>query len=163
MAAQPIPEGYHTLSPYLAVDDGAGAIEFYKRALGATEKSRMEGPGGKIMHAELAIGDSVVMLSDAWPGSSTQSPKQAGTATAGVFIFTEDIDALFKQAVDAGATSVSDPEDMFWGDRFGTLTDPFGHVWHMATHIEDVSEDEMRQRAEKWQAEMAAMAGSSTN
>ena len=158
---QPIPEGYSTLTPYLALDDAAGAIDFYKRAFGATELSKMEGPGGKIMHAELEIGDSKLMLADAWPGSSTQAPRQLGAATAGVFVFHEDIDSFFKQAIDAGATSVTDPENMFWGDRFGTLQDPFGHVWHVATHVEDVEPDEMGRRAEEWQAQMAGAASSS--
>lgn len=157
---QPIPEGLHTLTPYLALDDAAGAIEFYKCAFGATEHSRMEGPDGKIGHAELQIGDSRVMLADAWPQSSTKSPKELGGTTAGIFVASEDIDSFFKRAVDAGATSIMDPEDMFWGDRFGTLQDPYGHVWHVATHIEDVSDEEMRKRAEEWQAEMASMTSS---
>jgi PhnB protein len=159
MAAQPVPEGYPTLTPYLALDDAAGAIEFYKRAFGAVENSRMEGPDGKIGHAELKIGDSLLMLADAWPQSSTRPPKEVGTATGGVFVYIEDIDALFKQAIDAGATSVMDPENMFWGDRFGTLTDPYGHVWHLATHVEDVSPEDMQKRAAEWQAQMAEMAG----
>ena len=155
---QPIPEGYRTLTPYLALDDAAGAIDFYKRAFGATEKFRMGGPGGKIMHAELEIGDSILMLADASPDSSTQPPRQAGTTTAGVFVFHEDVDTLVQQARDAGATVVHEPEDMFWGDRFGTLQDPYGHVWHVATHVEDVDPDEMRRRAEEWQAQMAGAA-----
>jgi PhnB protein len=160
MAAQPVPEGYSTLTPYLSVDDAAGAIEFYKRAFGAAENSRMEGPGGMIMHAELKIGDSLLMLADAWPQSSTRPPKELGGASGGVFMYIEDIDAVFKQAVDAGATSQSEPEDMFWGDRFGTLTDPYGHVWYLATHVEDVSPEDMQKRAQEWQAQMAEMAGS---
>ena len=157
---QPIPEGYRTLTPYLALDDAAGAIEFYKRAFGATENSRMEGPDGKIGHAELQIGDSHLMLADAWPQSSTRAPNEVGATTAGIFVYSEDIDAFFKKAIDAGASSVMDPENMFWGDRFGTLKDPYGHVWHVATHVEDVSDEDMRKRAEEWQAQMAEMAGS---
>ncbi len=157
---QPIPEGYSTLTPYLALDDAAGAIDFYKRAFGARERSRMEGPGGKIMHAELEIGDSMVMLADAWPESSTRAPRDLGGTSAGVFVFHEDVDSLAQQARDAGATVLMEPEDMFWGDRFGTLQDPYGHVWHVATHVEDVEPDEMRRRAEEWQAQMAGAAQS---
>jgi PhnB protein len=155
MAAQPVPEGYHTLIPYLAVDDAAAAIEFYKRAFGATERMRMDADG-KIAHAELEIGDSVFMLADQFPMSSTRPPKELGGTTAGIFVYTEDIDALFAQAIDAGATSVMDPENMFWGDRFGTLTDPFGHVWNLSTHVEDVPPEEMAERSRKWQEQMAA-------
>jgi PhnB protein len=158
MAVQAIPEGYHTLTPYLAVDDAARAIEFYKRAFGATERSRMEGPDGKIGHAELEIGDSLVMLADVYPQSGTRSPKELGGTTGGVFMYVEDVDAVFQQGLDAGATTLMDPENMFWGDRFGTLTDPFGHVWHLATHVEDVEPDEMQRRAAEWQAQMAEMA-----
>ena len=156
MAAQPVPEGYHTLTAYLAVDDAAAAIEYYQRAFGAKESVRMEGPDGKIGHAELEIGDSRVMLADAYPPSAARPPKELGGTTGGVFIYTENVDSLFKQAIDAGATSVSDPENMFWGDRFGTLTDPFGHVWYMSTHVEDVSPEEMGERQRQWQEEMAA-------
>ena len=151
---QPIPAGYRTLTPYLALDDAAGAIEFYKRAFGATERSRMDGPGGKIMHAELELGDSLLMLADVWPGTSTQAPRQAGTTTAGIFVFSEDVDAFFSKAIEAGATSIMEPENMFWGDRFGSLQDPFGHVWHVATHVEDVPKAQMKKRAAQRAAEM---------
>lgn len=161
MAVQPVPEGYHTLTPYLVVDDATAAIDFYKRAFGATERSRMEGPDGKIAHAELEIGDSIIMLSDPFPMSSIKPPKEIGGTSASVFVYTGDTDGLYKQAIDVGVTSVMAPEDMFWGDRFATVTDPFGHVWNMATHIEDVEPGEMARRAEKWQAEMAASMSSS--
>ena len=154
MAVKPIPEGYHSVTPYLTVDDASAAIEFYKRAFGATERVRMATPDGRVGHAELGIGDSILMLSDPFPQSSTKPPKELGGTTAGVFLYVEDIDAAFQQAVDAGATSVMAPEDMFWGDRFGTVADPFGHTWSLATHKEDLSEEQIAERA---QAAMAAM------
>ncbi len=160
MAAQPVPEGYHSLNPYLAVDDASAAIEFYKRAFGATERMRMEGPGGSIGHAELEIGDSVVMLSDPFPQATTRPPNELGGTTSGVFMFVEDVDAVYKKAVEAGATSTMEPENMFWGDRFGTVTDPFGHSWQIATHVEDVSPEEMAERSKKFMAEVAATSAS---
>jgi PhnB protein len=137
MAVKPIPEGYHTITPYLAVDDAAGAIEYYKKAFGAKERGRMDAPGGKIGHAELEIGDSLVMLSDPFPQASTKPPSEIGGATSSVFMYVEDVDAVVKQAVDAGATVTMEVANQFWGDRFGTITDPFGHVWSIATHVED--------------------------
>jgi PhnB protein len=154
MAVQPVPEGYHTLTPYLAVDNAADAIEYYKKAFGAKERFRMDAPGGKIGHAELEIGDSLVMLSDPFPQSSTKSPKELGATTGSVFMYVEDVDAVVSQAVDAGATVTMEVADQFWGDRFGTITDPFGHMWSIATHIEDVPAEEMAERAK---AAMAAM------
>jgi PhnB protein len=153
MATQTVPEGYHTLSTYFALDDAAGAIEFYKRAFGAKERMRMDAPGGKIGHAELEIGDSLLMLADAFPQSETRPPREVGATTGGVFMYVDDVDAVVKQAVDAGARVTMEVQDMFWGDRFGSITDPFGHHWSIATHVEDVPPDEMAQRAE------AAMAG----
>jgi PhnB protein len=154
MATKPIPEGYHTITPYLAVDDASEAIEFYKRAFSAKEQGRMEGPDGKIAHAELEIGDSKVMLSDPFPQFSTRPPKELGGTSVSVFMYVEDVDELVKQAVDAGATVEMEVEDQFWGDRFGTVTDPYGHMWSIATHVEDVPPEEMAKRAE---AAMAAM------
>jgi PhnB protein len=154
MPTKPIPEGYHTVSPYLAVDDAAEAIDYYKRAFGAKETVRMEAPGGKIGHAELEIGDSHVMLSDPFPQASTKPPKELGGTSASVFMYVEDVDAVVKQAVDAGATVTMEVADQFWGDRFGSITDPFGHSWSIATHVEDVSPEEM---AERGKAAMAAM------
>jgi PhnB protein len=151
---KPIPEGYHSLQPYLAVEDAAKAIEFYKRAFGAKERVRMDGPEGTIGHAELEIGDSVVMLSDPFPQSSTTPPKQLGGTTAGLMVYVQDADATFKQALDAGATESMPLQDMFWGDRFGQVTDPFGLLWQIATHIEDVPPEEMAERAK---AAMASM------
>jgi PhnB protein len=154
MATKPIPEGYHTLTPYLAVDNASEAIEFYKHAFGAKERVRMEGPQGSIAHAELEIGDSVVMLSDPFPQSDTRPPKELGGTTASVFMYVENVDAVVKQAVDAGARVTMEVADQFWGDRFGTVSDPFGHIWSVATHIEDLSPDEI---AERGKAAMAAM------
>jgi PhnB protein len=157
MATKPIPEGYHTVSPYLAVDDAARAIEYYARAFGAKEVVRMDGPGGTIAHAELEVGDSRIMLSDPFPQASTQPPKELGGTTASVFMYVEDVDAVVKQAVDAGGKVTMEVAAQFWGDRFGTVTDPFGHVWSIATHVEDVPPDEMAERAK---AAMAAMGSS---
>ena len=154
MATKPIPEGYHTVTPYLAVDDAAQAIDFYKRAFGAKERVRMEAPDNKIGHAELEIGDSLVMLSDPFPQASTKPPKELGGTSASVFMYVEDVDAVVKQAVDAGATVTMEVADQFWGDRFGSVTDPFGHSWSVATHVEDVAPEEMAERAK---AAMAAM------
>lgn len=154
MGVKPIPEGYHTLTAYLAVDDATAAIDFYKEAFGATERGRMDAPGGKIGHAELQIGDSVFMLSDPFPQSSVKSPKETGTTTASMFMYSEDVDAAIQRAVEAGATVEQEPTDMFWGDRFGSVADPFGHRWAIATHIEDVSPEEMAERGKAAMAEM---------
>lgn len=155
MAAKPIPEGYHTLTPYLAVEDASRAIDFYKRAFGAEEVVRMPGPDGKIGHAELQVGDSKLMLSDPFPQSNVRPPSERGGPTASVFMYVEDADATFEQAKSAGATVVMELEDMFWGDRFGTLADPFGHVWSLATHKEDLSPEEMAERSKAAMAEMS--------
>jgi PhnB protein len=154
MATKPIPEGYHTVTPYLAVDDAAEAIEYYTKAFGAKERSRMEAPDGSIGHAELEIGDSLVMLSDPFPQATTRTPKELGGTTATVFLYVDDVDAVVKRAVDAGATVTMEVADQFWGDRFGAITDPFGHSWSIATHVEDVPPDEMARRAEEAMAQM---------
>jgi PhnB protein len=154
MATKPIPEGYHTVTPYLAVDNAAEAIEYYKKAFGAKERVRMDAPDGKIGHAELEIGDALVMLSDPFPQASTRPPKELGGTSVSVFMYVEDVDATVKQAVDAGATVTSEVEDQFWGDRFGSISDPFGHSWSIATHVEDVPPEEMAERAK---AAMAAL------
>src|SRR5437763_14917 len=147
MAVQPIPEGYQSLIPYLAVDDAAKAIDFYKSAFGAEERYRMDAPGGKIGHAELKVGDSILMLSDPFPQATTKSPKELGGTTSSIFMFVEDVDAALQRAVDAGAELSMPADDMFWGDRFGAVTDPFGHTWQLATHVEDVPPEEMAERA----------------
>ncbi len=155
MPTKPIPEGYHTLTLYLAVDDAATAIDYYRRAFGAKERLRMDAPGGKIGHAELEVGDSLLMLSDPFPQASTSPPKELNGTTASVFMYVENVDAVFRKAVDAGGTALQEPEDQFWGDRFGTLSDPFGHVWSLATHVEDVPPEEMAERAKQAMAAMA--------
>ncbi len=154
MAVQPIPEGYNTVSPYLAVDDAAKAIEYYTKAFGAEETVRMNGPDGKIGHAELKIGDSHIMLSDPFPQSSTKPPPELGGTSASIFMYVEDVDAVVQKAVDQGATVTMEVEDQFWGDRFGSITDPFGHNWSIATHVEDLSPEEIEERGK---AAMAAM------
>jgi PhnB protein len=157
MATKPSPEGYHAVSPYLAVDDAARAIDYYATAFGAKEVVRMGGPGGTIGHAELEVGDSRIMLSDPFPQASTRPPKELGGTSASVFMYVDDVDAVVKQAVDAGATITMEVADQFWGDRFGTITDPFGHVWSIATHVEDVPPEAMAERAK---AAMEAMSSS---
>ena len=154
MATQPIPEGYHTVTPYLAVDDAIEAIEYYTKAFDAKERVRMETPDGKVGHAELEIGDSLVMLSDPFPQASTKPPNELGGTSVSVFMYVEDVDAVVKQAVDAGAMVTMEVADQFWGDRFGSVKDPFGHLWSIATHVEDVPPEEMAERAK---AAMAAM------
>jgi PhnB protein len=155
MAGKPIPEGYHTAAPYLAVDDAAQAIEYYEKAFGAKERARMETPDGKIGHAELEIGDFLVMLSDPFPGTTTRSPKELGGTSVGIFLYVEDVDAFVKRAADAGATITMEVADQFWGDRFGSVQDPFGHSWSIATHVEDVSPEEMAERAKTAMAAMS--------
>ena len=143
-----IPKGYHTATAYLTLNDCAGAIEFYKKAFGAEEIMRLDGPPGKIGHAELKIGDSMVMVSDEMPGGN-RAPKSLGGTTASVFLYVTDVDNLYQKAVSAGAKGDMPPADMFWGDRFGKLTDPFGHTWAIATHIEDVAPAEMKKRMQE--------------
>ena len=156
MPTNPVPEGYHTVIPYLAIDGAAEAIDFYARAFSARERYRMPGPEGSIAHAELEIGDSVLMLSDPFPQSQVKPPRQLGGTSAGIFLYVEDVDALFQQAVDAGATVTMPLENTFWGDRFGTVSDPYGHHWSLASHVEDVPPEEMEDRAKQ---AMAAMSG----
>jgi PhnB protein len=142
---KPIPEGYHSVTPYLICDGAADAIEYYKKAFGATELFRMD-HGGKIGHAELKIGDSPIMLADEYPEMDYRSPKALGGTPVSLMIYVEDVDSVYKQAIDAGATEVKPLQDQFYGDRSGTLTDPFGHVWTIATHKEDVTMEEMNRR-----------------
>jgi PhnB protein len=156
MATQPIPEGYHTVTPYLAVEDATEAIEYYTKAFGAKERVRMETPDGRVGHAELEIGDSLVMLSDPFPQASTKPPNELGGTSVSVFMYVEDVDAVVKQAVDAGATVTMEVADQFWGDRFGSVKDPFGHLWSIATHVEDVPPEEMAERAKVAMAAMSS-------
>jgi PhnB protein len=145
MSVSHIPEGYHSVTPYLLVDGAAEAIRFYGEAFGATEALTMP-MGDKIAHAEVKIGDSFVMLSDEWPDMGLLGPKARGGATASLMIYVEDVDAAWQRAISAGCTEERPPENQFWGDRMGTLVDPFGHRWTLATHIEDVSDEEMQRR-----------------
>ena len=145
---KPIPEGYHTITPNLTLSDATGAIDFYKRAFGAQETFRMNLPNGKVMHAELKIGDSMLMLADEMPGGKCRSPQSVGGTAVDIFLYVEDVDQVFKKAVAAGAKVEMPVTDMFWGDRYGKLTDPFGHSWSLATHKEDVNPEELRKRAQ---------------
>ena len=147
--AKPIPEGFHTLTTALVVDDAARAIDFYKQAFGATEISRLP-MGDKIGHAELQIGDTRIMLNDEFPESGNLGPKARGGTPVGLIIYTEDVDTAFKRAIDAGGTETMKVENQFWGDRMGGLTDPFGHKWSIATHVEDVPESEFPARMAEW-------------
>jgi PhnB protein len=144
---KPIPDGYPRLSPYITVDGAAAAIEFYTAVLGARERMRMEAPGGRIGHAELEVGDSVFMLSDPFPEMGIQSPKDIGGTPVTLGVYVDDADAAFQAALDRGATAVRPVADQFYGDRSGQFIDPFGHRWSVATHIEDVSAEEMSTRA----------------
>ena len=146
---KPIPDGYHTVTPYLCVHDGTAAIEFYKRAMGAQELFRMALPDGKISHAELQIGDSRVMLAGEFPEMNFRSPKSLGGSPIMMHLYVDDCDAWFQRAVDAGAKVTRPVADQFYGDRGGGVEDPFGHSWYFSTHVEDVSEDELKARAEK--------------
>jgi len=148
MTVKPIPDGYHTITPYLSIQNAATAIDFYKRALGATELFRLEAPGGKIGHAEIRIGDSAIMLADPCAEGPFRDPQSLGGSSIGLHLYVEDVDALFAQAVAAGAQVVRPVQDQFYGDRTGTLADPYGHVWFIATHKEDLSQEEINQRAE---------------
>jgi PhnB protein len=147
MPTKPIPEGYHTVTPYLVMRDAARALDFYKRALGATELLRFDAPGGKIGHAEIKVGDSVIMLADEMPDMGYRGPQSLGGTAVSLMVYVEDVDSQFKRAVDAGAKVKQDVKDQFYGDRSGTVEDPFGHVWTIATHKEDVSQDELMRRA----------------
>jgi len=149
---QPVPAGYRTVTPYLVIRDAARAIDFYVEAFGASDLVRMTGPGGKIAHAEIKIGDSMIMLSEEMWGS--KSPQTLGGSPVSIFLYVEDVDSVFNQAVKAGATAKMPPQNMFWGDRYGKLTDPFGHEWGLATHIEDVTPEEMKKRSEEAMAQM---------
>jgi len=143
---KPIPDNYPRVTPYLIVDDGGAAIDFYSSVLDASERVRMAAPGGKVGHAELAIGDSMIMLADEHLEIGARSPRAFGGSGVGIMLYVDDVDATVKNAVAEGAKLVHPVEDKFYGDRTGTLEDPFGHIWHVGTHKEDVSEDEMKRR-----------------
>lgn len=144
---KPIPEGYHTATPYLIIKGAAGAIEFYKKAFGAIETFRMAQPDGRIGHAEMRIGNSAIMLADEFPEMGARSPQAYGGTPVSILLYFEDEDAVFGKAVAAGAKVLKPVQDQFYGDRNGTLTDPFGHQWTIATHKEDLSPEEVKQRA----------------
>jgi PhnB protein len=145
--AKPIPDGFHSVSPYLVVHDAAAALDFYARAFGAKELFRMPGPGGKVMHAEMQLGDSRILLSDESPEMGSRSPRTLKGSAVGLLVYTEDVDALHARALAAGAQAKAPPADMFWGDRWCALVDPFGHEWQLATHKEDLTPEEMAKRA----------------
>ena len=151
-----IPDGYTTATPYLIVKGAAEAIEFYKRAFGATEILRMADPQGRVGHAEIKIGDSVIMLADEHPSMGYRGPRSLGGSSVSILLYLEDVDRVFERAVKGGAKALRAVTDQFYGDRSGTLEDPFGHLWTVATHVEDVSPEEMRRRAE---AAMRSAAG----
>jgi len=144
---KPIPDGYHSVTPYLIVKGANAAIEFYKKAFDAVELLRIGAPDGKVGHAEIRIGDSVVMLADEHPEMGAKSPQTFGGTPVSILLYVEDVDAVVRQAVAAGAKIQRPIEDKFYGDRMGSLDDPFGHVWHVSTHTEDVSHEEMKKRS----------------
>ena len=144
---KPIPDEYHSVTPYLILSDAAGALDFYKRAFGATETVRMPGPDGKIGHAEIRIGDSVIMLADEHHDMGALSPKTLGGSPVSLMIYVQDVDSVARQAVAAGAKETRPVENKFYGDRSGSFADPFGYEWHISTHVEDVPPDEMQKRA----------------
>jgi PhnB protein len=150
----PIPKGYHSITPGLAIRNADQAIEFYKKAFGAKEKMRMPGPDGKIMHAEIHIGDSAIYIGEEMPLMGHHSPQSLNGTTANLHIYVKNADKVFEQAVTAGATVVMPMEDAFWGDRYGQLQDPFGHRWGVATHKKDLSEKEMRKTAQEFFSKM---------
>ncbi len=153
-----IPEGFHTITPHLVIRGAAEAIEFYKRALGAQELMRMPSPDGKIMHAELKIGDSILFLADEFPeqGACSRSPQTLGATTVTLMLYVPDVDTAFKRAVDAGAKTAMPVADMFWGDRYGSFTDPYGHTWGIATQKEVLTPIEVERRAKEFFANMQA-------
>jgi len=154
-AVNPIPPGYHSITPSLTCRDAAKAIEFYKKAFGAQELMRMPSPDGKISHAELKVGNSVIFVSDEFPGR-TAAPSPSAMPSSSLFMYVEDVDTVYNRAVAAGAKSTMPLQDMFWGDRFGNVVDPFGHQWGMAMRIEDVAPEEMGKRAQAFFAKAAS-------
>jgi PhnB protein len=152
---KPIPEGYTTITPTLAVEKAADAIEFYKRAFGAKERGIMPGPNDTIAHAELEIGDSLLMLADPFPQSGLTSPKKLGGTSVGLFLYVENVDEVVQQAIDAGGTVTMPVEDQFWGDRFGKVADPFGHEWQIATRKEDLTPEQIEERSKEAMASLS--------
>lgn len=144
---KPIPDGYHTVTPYLIIKNAANALEFYKKAFGAKELFRMPGPDGRVMHAEIQIGNSRLMLADECPEMNARSPQSLGGSPVSLLLYVENVDTFFNQAVSAGAKVDRPVKDQFYGDRSGSLSDPYGHAWHVATHVEDVPPAELEKRA----------------
>jgi PhnB protein len=147
MAVKPVPDGYHSITPYMIVDGATAAIEFYKQAFGAEELMRIAAPANKLGHAEIRIGDSIVMLADEAPEWNARSPRTLGGSPVSIMLYVEDVDAVIGRAVDASAKLLRPVEDKFYGDRAGSLEDPYGHQWHIATHQEDLSPEEIQKRA----------------
>lgn len=159
MATKAIPDGYSTATPYLIVKGAAEALDFYKRAFNATELFRMPDPSGKVMHAEMRIGNSIIMLADEHPEMGYRGPRSVGGSTVSIMLYVENVDELFDRAVKAGAKAQRPVQNQFYGDRSGTLEDPFGHVWTISTHVEDVPPDELKRRAEAMFKSHGAPAG----
>jgi PhnB protein len=153
----PVPQGFHTVTASLTVNDAAAAIDFYKKALAAEELMRMAGPDGKITHAEVKIGDSIVFLNDEIPGWGSKAPQSLGGTSGSIYLYVEDVDKSFEQAVGAGGKPVMPVTDMFWGDRLGSFVDPFGHTWTVSTHTQDMTQEEMAEGAKAWNEQMAKM------
>ncbi len=163
-AVKSVPEGYHTVTAQLTLRDAAKAIDFYKKAFGAQEVFRMASPDGRIAHAELKFGDSIVFLNDEFPEmpGGSRSPETLGGSTGGINLYVEDVDSLFRRTIEAGATQLMPVADMFWGDRFGAIIDPYGHRWSIMTHKEDLSSAEVEERAKAFYAQMAQQAQKKT-
>jgi len=155
MATKHIPEGYHSVTPYLIIKDAAAALDFYKRAFGATELIRMPAPDGRVAHAEIKIGDSVIMLADEYPEMGHRSAQTLGGSCVSLMIYVEHVDEVFKQAIASGAKETQPIKSQFYGDRSGSLQDPYGHQWTIATHVEDVTPEEMDRRAKEFMEKQA--------
>ena len=158
---QPIPEGFHSVSPTMVIKNAAEAIEFYQKAFGAELIMRLNGPHDSIMHAEIRIGNSMIMIGEEWPGHHVKSPTTLNGTTLSLHIYVRDVDAAHKRAIAAGAKEIMAPADMFWGDRFSSVTDPYGHSWSLATHVKDMTEEECQKAGDAWMAEMAKQGGES--
>jgi PhnB protein len=146
MSVKPIPDGYHSITPYLILSGAAKGLDFYQRAFGAVETMRLDGPDGKLMHAEIRIGDSILMLADEFPEMDAHSPTTLKGSPVSLMVYVENVDTLFARAIQAGATEIRAVQNQFYGDRSGTLRDPFGHVWTISTHIEDLTPEEVLAR-----------------
>ena len=160
-AAKSTPDGFRTITPALVIKEAAEAIEFYKKAFGAEVVMNLTGPQNSIVHAEIKIGNSIIMISGEWPGHHVQSPGTVGGTTTTLHVYTDDVDASHKRAVEAGAKENMPPADMFWGDRYSSVSDPYGHSWSLATHVKDLSEEECQKACDEWMAQMAQQGGDS--